>query len=41
MSELIQLNLTGYLRTKYDAVKRNLKRIEEVMYDISTKSNTQ
>ena len=34
ISELIQLNLTGYLRTKYDAAKRNLKKLEEILYDI-------
>lgn len=38
MKELLELNLTGYLRTKYDAVKRNVKKIEEVMYDITIRT---
>lgn len=32
---LIQLNLTGYLRTKYDQAKNNLRKIEEIMYELS------
>lgn len=38
MANLIELNLTGYLRTKYDSAKRNLRRIEEIMYDLSIRS---
>jgi translin len=34
MAELIKFNLTGYLRTKYDQAKHNLRRIEEVLYDV-------
>lgn len=34
MAELIKLNLTGYLRTKYDQAKHNLRRVEEVLYDV-------
>lgn len=34
---LIKLDLTGYLRSKFDAAKRNLKKAEEIMYDIKTK----
>ena len=34
MKELIKLNLTGYLRTKYDQAKNSMKRMESVMYDI-------
>jgi len=37
MHFLIQLNLTGYLRTKYDQAKNNLRKIEEINYDISLK----
>ena len=37
LAELIKLNLTGYLRTKYDAAKRNLKRMEEMLYEITIK----
>lgn len=32
--ELIQLDLTGYLRQKYDEAKRNLKKAEEILYDL-------
>lgn len=32
---LIEFDLTGSLRQKYDDAKRNLKRIESVLYDIS------
>ncbi|MBU0648995.1 hypothetical protein KJ969_02735 [Patescibacteria group bacterium] len=35
---LIQLDLTGYLRTKYDQAKNNLRKIEEVMYELSIRS---
>jgi predicted translin family RNA/ssDNA-binding protein len=34
LGELIQFDLTGYLRTKYDQAKHNLKKIEEIYYDI-------
>lgn len=34
LEELIQFDLTGYLRTKYDQAKHNLKKIEEIYYDI-------
>ncbi len=34
IGELIKLNLTGYLRTKYDQAKHNLRRAEEVLYDV-------
>jgi len=32
---LIQFDLTGHLRQKFDDAKRNLKRIEGIRYDIS------
>jgi len=32
--ELVQYDLLGKLRSKYDAVKRNLRRIEEISYDL-------
>lgn len=35
MQELIKMNLTGYLRTKYDQARNNMRKIEEMMYDIS------
>ncbi len=34
IGELIKMNLTGYLRTKYDQAKNNLRRVEEVLYDV-------
>ncbi len=34
IKELIKLNLTGYLRTKYDQTKNNMRKMESVMYDI-------
>lgn len=34
---LIKLNLTGYLRNKFDAAKRNLKKAEEILYDVKLK----
>lgn len=34
MKELIKMNLTGYLRTKYDQAKNNLRKIEEVLYEV-------
>ena len=34
VGELIKFDLTGYLRTKYDQAKQNLRRVEEVIYDI-------
>jgi predicted translin family RNA/ssDNA-binding protein len=35
--ELIQLNLLGSLRPKYDQAKNNLRKIEEIMYDLEIK----
>jgi predicted translin family RNA/ssDNA-binding protein len=35
ISELMQFNLTKVLRTKYDQVTRNLKKLEEILYEIS------
>jgi len=34
VSELTKIDLTGYLRHKYDDSKRNLKKAEEILYDI-------
>ncbi len=38
VEQLIKFDLTGYLRTKYDQAKQNLKRVEEVLYDIKMRS---
>ena len=37
MSELIKFDMTGRLRSKYDDAKRNLRKIEEIAYQISLK----
>ncbi|MBU4369940.1 hypothetical protein KKG58_04260 [Patescibacteria group bacterium] len=34
VGELTKINLTGYLRHKYDDAKRNLKKAEEILYDL-------
>lgn len=33
--EMMQLSLTGSLRNKYDQLKRNLQKAEEILYDLS------
>ncbi|MDP3244537.1 MAG: hypothetical protein Q8M83_02655 [bacterium] len=38
MAELIKMDLTGYMRNKYDQAKQALRKIEEVAYDIAIKS---
>lgn len=37
VSELIKLDLTGYLRHKFDDAKRNLKKAEEIIYDLKVR----
>jgi len=37
MGELIQFNLLGPLRPKFDQAKNNLRKIEEIMYDLEIK----
>lgn len=32
---MLDLDATGYLRTKFDQAKSNLKRLEDIMYDLS------
>ena len=34
MAELVEFDMTGYLRTKYDQAKRNLRKIEQIDYEI-------
>jgi len=34
MAELVKFDMTGYLRTKYDQAKTNLKKIEQINYEI-------
>lgn len=38
VAELIRFNLTGKLRLKYEEVKRNLKKLEEILYDLKLRS---
>lgn len=35
MTELVQFDMTGYLRTKYDQAKSNLRKIEQINYEIN------
>jgi len=37
MVELVEFDMTGYLRTKYDQAKNNLKKIEHIDYEIKTR----
>jgi len=34
IAQMIKFNLTGYLRNKFDAAKHNLRKAEEVLYDV-------
>lgn len=34
LSELVEFDITGYLRTKYDQAKTNLRKIEQICYEI-------
>lgn len=34
MSELVEFDMTGYLRTKYDQARGNLRKIEQVNYEV-------
>jgi len=36
--QLMEYNFTGYLRTKFDQAKNNLRKAEEIVYDISLKN---
>lgn len=38
LNELIDFDITGYLRTKYDQAKNNLKKIEQMDYEINLKN---
>lgn len=37
MQELVEFDMTGYLRTKYDQARNNLRKIEQINYEISLK----
>jgi len=34
IAQMIKFNLTGYLRNKFDAAKHNLRKAEEILYDV-------
>jgi predicted translin family RNA/ssDNA-binding protein len=34
MAELVEFNMTGYMRTKYDQAKGNLRKIEQINYEV-------
>ena len=34
MASLVEFDMTGYLRTKYDQAKSSLRKIEQIDYDI-------
>lgn len=34
MAELVEFDMTGYMRTKYDQAKTNLRKIEQIDYEI-------
>lgn len=34
MAELVEFDMTGYLRTKYDQAKNNLRKIEQIEYEV-------
>ncbi len=38
MGELIAMNLTGYLRNKFDQAKNALRKLEDILYDLSLKA---
>ena len=38
MAELVEFDMTGYLRTKYDQAKRNLRKIEQIDYEIKIRN---
>jgi len=35
MTELVEFDMTGYLRTKYDQARINLRKIEQINYEIN------
>lgn len=39
IAELVEFDMTGYLRTKYDQAKGHLRKIEQVAYEVKLRSN--
>ena len=37
LAELVEFDMTGYLRTKYDQARGNLRKIEQIVYEIREK----
>jgi len=37
IKELVEFDMTGYLRTKYDQAQNNLRKIEQINYDLAVK----
>ena len=37
MGELVEFDMTGYLRTKYDQARGNLRKVEQIIYEIREK----
>ena len=37
MTELVEFDMTGYLRTKYDQARASLRKIEQIDYEIKTR----
>lgn len=38
LAELVQFDMTGYMRTKFDQARGNLRKIEQVNYEVSLRS---
>jgi hypothetical protein len=34
VENLLRLDLTGYLRQKFDQAKKNLRQLEQILYDL-------
>lgn len=39
MSEMVEFDFTGYMRTKYDQARGNLKKIEQIDYEVKLRSS--
>jgi predicted translin family RNA/ssDNA-binding protein len=39
MAQLVEFDFTGYLRTKYDQAKNNLRKIEQINYEVNLRKN--
>jgi len=39
MDQLIDFDMTGYLRTKYDQARGHLRKLEQMAYEIKLKIN--